>query len=57
MSTVTTAVEVDAISKFAILGAVPARRSVAGMINALLKRLRSAAWRILDMGTEFDILV
>ncbi len=56
MSTITTAIDVDVISEFAILPEVPIRRSSAGMQNALLRWVRCAAWRILDMETEFEFL-
>lgn len=56
MSTITTGAEGDAIAEFAIPPEVPVGRSVGGMNNALLRWLRGAAWRILDMGTEFDTL-
>lgn len=56
MSTITTVPRAAALPEVSNPPETPARRAWACIPNTFLAWLRGFAWRVLDMGTEFDTL-
>jgi len=56
MTTIPAAIDPEALAVSPIRAQAPGRHALARMRDALLRRVRGLAWRVLDLETEFEAL-